>query len=222
MAKCTSTSPSSLLLPPTSSAMPMARTASRLAARWASRWLIPSTPTASSSSPTTSCRSPACPWQIQGNNVDYVVRSRIHRRSREDRQRHHPDHAQPRPPAHLRTGRAIPARQRHHARRLFLPGGRRRNRAGLRRLPGAHDAAGRRQGQLRARRLDQVPGRHVAGRPDRLHPRRPDLRSRCGALHRERSAARARPSPSLRTTFTARETSLRWSMPASWAQPRWT
>ena len=68
-------------------------------------------------------------------------RSGFHRRSGEDRQRHHPDHAQPRPAADFGAGGALPARQRHHARRLLLPGGRRRHCAGVRRLPGAHDEA---------------------------------------------------------------------------------
>ena len=46
------------------------------------------------------------------------------------------------------------------------------------------------QGALRARRLDEVPGRDARGGADRLHPRRPDLRPRRRALHAREPAPR--------------------------------
>ena len=75
---------------------------------------------------------PCIPWQIQGNNVDYVVEVESigdPRRSFPAR----PRSRAPRSPAHRRTRRALPARSRHHEKWLLVPGRRRWYRAGVRR-----------------------------------------------------------------------------------------
>ena len=94
-----------------------------------------SMPTASSWSPTTSCRSPASrgrsratTWTTWSRSTSIGDPSKIVSGTTQIT----------RSPDRLRIAELVaqlPARQRHHARRLLLPGRRRRHRAGLRRLP---------------------------------------------------------------------------------------
>ena len=152
---------------------------------------------------------PCIPWQIQGNNVDYVVEVD----SIGDPAKIVSGTTQiTRSPDRLRISRAggaLPARQRHHARRLLVSGGRGRHRAGLRRLPGAHDEGSQREGQLRARRLDEVSGRHAAakGSSATSSTARRSTSTRCAPSPAIRGTCRPARSP--RTTFTARAISPR-------------
>lgn len=99
-------------------------------------------------------RSPAC-LVDSGQQRRLCCRGGLHRRSRENRQRHNPDQTQPRSSSHLGAGRTISARQRHHVQWLFLIGRGRRDHLGVRRLSRSHDAGGRRG------RFHEVPGRQA-------------------------------------------------------------
>ncbi len=156
---------------------------------------------------------PCVPWQIQGNNVDYVVEVD----SIGDPAKIVSGTTQiTRSPDRLRIARA---------RRAFLrDSGIMRD--GFSFQAGAGGIAlafvdylarmmkeSRRQGQLRPRRLHQVSGRPAERRPHRLHPRRPDLRSRRACAPSPAILATSPPARSPPTTFTARATSPRWSTP---------
>jgi citrate lyase subunit alpha / citrate CoA-transferase len=132
---------------------------------------------------------PCIPWQIQGNNVDYVVEvdsigdpSKIVSGTTQIT----------RSPDRLRISELVA--------RFLRDSGIMRD--GFSFQAGAGGIAlafvdylarmmkdAQREGQLRARRLDEVSGRSAERRPDRIHPRRTDLRPRRGALDRQRSAA---------------------------------
>ena len=101
---------------------------------------------------------PCVPWQIQGNNVDFVVRGGIDRRSGENCFRHNADHAVARPPADCGAGGAVSAGSGNHEERIFVSGRSGRNRAGIRRVSEGDDERGRSQGALRSRRLNEVSG----------------------------------------------------------------
>ncbi len=125
---------------------------------------------------------PCVPWHIQGNNVDYVVEVDSIGDPVEDRFRDDADHEEPRPSSDLRVRRAVPSRRGDHARRVLVPGGLRRHRARVRRVPQGHDARSGGQGAVRPRRIDAVPRRHAQRGAHRLHSRRTDLRPRRRAV----------------------------------------
>jgi citrate lyase subunit alpha/citrate CoA-transferase len=118
---------------------------------------------------------PCLPWQIQGNNVDYVVEvdstgdpakivsgsTQITRSA--DRLRIAEFHC------------TIPARCRNHAQRLLLPGRLGRNCLGVRQLSQADDEASWREGPPCAWRFDEISGRIARRGSHRLHPRRTDV-----------------------------------------------
>ena len=178
------------------------RTARRPAARSASRWPTRSTPTRSSSSPTTWCRSPASrgrsrattstawSWSTSIGDPAKIVSGTTEITKSPDRLLI----------AELR--RAVLRDAGHHARRLLVPGRRRRHRARLRR---SSCASMMREAGVKARFVrggsHQVPGRDARGGADRLHPRRPDLRPRRRALDARRPAPRRRPRPSPRYNY---------------------
>jgi citrate lyase subunit alpha / citrate CoA-transferase len=61
---------------------------------------------------------PCIPWQIQGNNVDFVVEVESVGDPSKIVSGHHRDHEEPGPAAHRRVRRPLPARRGDHARRL--------------------------------------------------------------------------------------------------------
>ena len=164
---------------------------------------------------------PCIPWQIQGNNVDYVVEVD----SIGD-------------PAKIVSGTTqitrSPDRLRvaEYVARFLRDAGIMRN--GFSFQAGAGGIALAFVDYLRRMmKEDGVKARFVRGGStrylvemlqeglDRLHSRRPDFRSRCGEIDRQRSAARARLLRLLPTTITARDRSRRWWMRWCWARPKW-
>ena len=101
---------------------------------------------------------PCVPWQIQGNNVDFVVEVE----SIGDPARIVSGTTQiTRSPDRLRiarTGRAVSAGRGNHEERIFVPGGSGRNRAGVRRVSEADDERGWSQSALRTRWIDKISG----------------------------------------------------------------
>ena len=166
---------------------------------------------------------PCIPWQIQGNNVDYVVEVE----SIGDPSKIVSGTTQiTRSPDRLRisrSGRAIPARQRHHAQRLLLPGRSGRHRAGLRGLPRPHDEGGQ---DVKASFVRGGSTKYLVDMLKEgltgyiLDGQTFDLDAVRSIASDPRHVPTSRRSP--RTTFTARETSLPSSMPACWARPKWT
>ena len=165
---------------------------------------------------------PCIPWQIQGNNVDYVVEV--------------PSIGDPskivsgttqitRSPDRLRIAEMM-------ARFLKVTGIMRNGfsfQAGaggialafvdyLRRLY----AGGRSKGALRARRVDKISCRTAGRRTDGLHSRRTDVRSGCGEVDCQQSPASADVRRSLPTISMAKEILRRWWTRWCSGQQKWT
>ena len=142
---------------------------------------------------------PCLPWQIQGNNVDVVVEVDSIGDPTKIVSGTTADHPEPGPPADRRARGALLRRGRDHARRLLVPGRRRRHHAGLRPLPARPDARSRGHGALRPRRLDAVPGRDARGgaRSSTSSTARPSTSTACARCATTRATCDTSPFTSL-------------------------